>query len=284
MRAILFDSTKCIGCGSCAMACREKNGLPETDAPDLNEKQFTVVKKLTAKNGSEVNYRRMCMHCQDPTCASVCPVGALHKTPNGPVVYNADICLGCRYCIQACPFGIPKYEWSSLAPRVRKCSFCADRLAQGKINACAEACPEGATIAGDRDELLKEARRRLAAEPARYVPRIYGEHEAGGTSVLMLSSVPFSQMGLPEDLPNEPLPLLTFRVLSKIPPLVGIGAGLLSGLWWLTRRKEQVALAEAYAPAPHGESERREFGGAGGNGNGNGHRAAVAFEEEGGVK
>jgi len=244
MHAILFDNTKCAGCGACMMACREKNGLPETDSPDLNDKQFTIIRKAVGRDG-EVNYRRFCMHCQDPTCASVCPVGALHKTAAGPVVYNQEICLGCRYCIQACPFSIPKYEWTSRAPRVRKCNFCADRLAEGRINACAEACPYGATIAGDREALLKEAGARMAAEPGKYLPKIYGEHDAGGTSVLILSSIPFSAMGLPENLPAEPMPMLTFRVLSKIPTLVTVGASLLTGLWWFTRRKEAVARAEA---------------------------------------
>jgi formate dehydrogenase iron-sulfur subunit len=243
MRALLFDDTKCIGCGACMQACRTENGLPETNATELTDKQFTVLKKTTGKQG-EVNYRRLCMHCQEPTCASVCPVGALHKTATGPVVYNASICLGCRYCIQACPFSVPRYEWSSLSPRVRKCTFCADRLAAGKINACAEICPTGATLAGERDELLKEARSRLAAEPDKYVQKIYGEHDAGGTSVLMLSSVPFSQLGLPDNLPAEPLPALTFRALSKIPTLVFAGSFTLAGLWWLTKRKAEVARAE----------------------------------------
>jgi formate dehydrogenase iron-sulfur subunit len=224
-------------------ACREKNGLPETNEPDLSANQFTVVKTVAAKGG-DVNYRRMCMHCEDPTCASVCPVGALHKTKLGPVVYNADICLGCRYCMQACPFGVPRYEWESLAPRVRKCGFCADRLAKGGQNACAEACPTGATIAGEREELLREARARLAAEPDKYVQKIYGEHDAGGTSVLMLSSIPFEQLGLPGNLPVDPLPLLTLRVLEKIPAVVASGGLVLSGLWWLTNRKAEVAKAE----------------------------------------
>ncbi len=250
MHAVLLDNTKCVGCRACMMACREKNGLPETDAPDLTDKQFTVVKAAAGKDG-EVDYRRMCMHCLDPTCASVCPVGALRKAGDGPVVYNAEICLGCRYCVQACPFGVPRYEWSSLVPRVRKCDFCADRLASGKINACAEACQYGATIAGDREALLKEARARLAAEPHKYVPKIYGENDAGGTSVLMLSSIPFAQMGLPENLPSEPLPMLTFQVLSKIPPVVGAGAVLLAGLWWFTERRRRVALSEIVAEPGH---------------------------------
>jgi formate dehydrogenase iron-sulfur subunit len=253
MRALLFDDTKCIGCGACMAGCRETNGLPETDAPELTAQQFTVLKKTAGRDG-EINYRRLCMHCVDPTCVSVCPVGALYKTANGPVSYNPDICLGCRYCIQACPFGVPKYEWTSLKPRVRKCTFCADRLAAGKINACAEACPVGATVAGERDELLREARSRLATEPGKYVQKIYGEHDAGGTSVLMVSSVPFSQLGLPGNLPAEPLPLLTFRVLSKIPPFIATGGFALAGLWWLTNRKAEVARAEgAVARAKEGQ-------------------------------
>jgi formate dehydrogenase iron-sulfur subunit len=226
-------------------ACRDQNHLPETDATELTDKQFTVLKKTTARDGAEINYRRFCMHCQEPTCASVCPVGALHKTPSGPVVYNQDICLGCRYCIQACPFSVPRYEWTSLAPRVRKCTFCADRLAAGKINACAEACPTGASLAGERNALIKEARARLAAEPNKYVQHIFGEHEAGGTSVLVLSSVPFSQLGFPANLPDEPMPMLTFRVLSKIPTFAGAGSCVLAGLWWLTNRKNEVARAES---------------------------------------
>jgi formate dehydrogenase iron-sulfur subunit len=251
MRALLIDTTKCIGCGSCMAACREKNGLPETEAGDLTDRQFTVLKKAASKNG-EVDYRRLCMHCTDPTCASVCPVGALRKTSAGPVIYEEDRCIGCRYCIQACPFGVPRYEWSSLTPRVRKCGFCADRLAAGKPNACAEACPVGATIAGDRDKLIKEARARLAAEPAKYVRKIYGERDAGGTSVLYLSSIPFEQLGLPANLPLEPLPLLTFRVLSKIPSFVAGGGIVLSFLWWITQRRAEVARVEQLELAKKG--------------------------------
>lgn len=244
MRALLLDVTKCVGCGACMDACRKQNRLPETNSQELTESQFTVLKTTKDKDGGDLNYRRLCMHCQDPTCASVCPVGALHKTANGPVAYNEEICLGCRYCIQACPFTVPKYEWKARVPRVRKCTFCGDRLAKGKINACAEACQFEATVAGERDDLLKMARARIAAEPGNYVPHIYGEHEAGGTSVLFLSPVPFAQLGLPMNLPSEPMPLLTFRVLSKIPAFVGVGSCTLAGLWWLTNRKAEVARAE----------------------------------------
>ena len=252
MRALLFDVTKCLGCGSCTSACCQVNYLPEPDDLDLCDHQFTVVKTAASKGG-EVNYRRLCMHCLDPTCASVCPVGALRKTPAGPVVYDAAVCMGCRYCIQACPFGVPRYEWTSLAPRVRKCSLCAGRVAQGQPNACAEACPSGATICGEREALLKEARARLEADPGKYLPRIYGQHDAGGTSVLVLSPVPFRYLGLPENLPGEPLPALTSWALAGVPAVAGTGGLLLAGLWWLTQRKAQVARGEAEEESAQGD-------------------------------
>ena len=243
MRALLFDATRCLGCGACTTACCQVNGLPEPDDQDLCDHQFTVVKQVGGSSG-DLNIRRLCMHCLEPTCVSVCPVGALRKLASGPVVYDAGICMGCRYCLQACPFGVPRYEWTSLQPRVRKCNFCARRVAAGKPNACAEACPTGATICGEREALLERARTRLAREPDKYVHQIYGEADVGGTCVLVLSPVRFGQLGLPEKLPGEPLPALTFAALSKAPAVVGAGGVLLAGLWWLTQRKAEVSRAE----------------------------------------
>ncbi|MBI3666764.1 MAG: 4Fe-4S dicluster domain-containing protein, partial [Acidobacteria bacterium] len=159
---------------------------------------------------------------------------------------------------QACPFSAPRYEWASLEPRVRKCNFCAERLAQGRPNACAEACPVEATIAGEREELLRVARARIAAEPEKYAPHIYGEHEAGGTSVLFLSPIPFEQLELPAHLMEEPLPLLTFRVLSKIPHFVATGGALLAGLWWITNRRQEVAAAEKAESAEKAERKEKQ--------------------------
>ena len=243
MRALLLDFTKCIGCGACVEACRTQNQLPASEPTGLDDRNFTIVKTVSV-GGQDVNYRRMCMHCLEPTCESVCPVGALRKTADGPVVYDASLCLGCRYCLQACPFNVPRYEWSSLNPRVRKCNFCSDRLARGLPNACAEACPTGATLAGEREELLRIARDRLAAEPGKYVPHIYGEREAGGTSVLVLSPIPFEKAGLPVNLSEDPLPMLTFRVLRRIPHIATFGGALLTGLWWITNRRNEVAKEE----------------------------------------
>jgi formate dehydrogenase iron-sulfur subunit len=224
---------------ACVGACKETNSLPQNEDTELTAETFNVVQSRAG-----VFVRRFCMHCQDPTCVSVCPVGAFRKTAAGPVVYDADRCMGCRYCMMACPFSIPRYEWKAALPKVKKCTMCAPRQAKGLPPACAEACPVEATSFGERSELLAEAEKRLREHPSRYVPHIYGKEEAGGTSVLYLSAVPFEALGFPWNVPQEPLPLYTYRVLSKIPNIVGAGALLLGGIWWITNRREEVAKAE----------------------------------------
>jgi formate dehydrogenase iron-sulfur subunit len=242
-KAILYDSTLCINCKLCEQACADRNKNPYNDTIAAEQVQsahkFTVV-----LNQDEKYMRRLCMNCLDPTCVSVCPVGALHKNAEGPVSYFEDRCIGCRYCVQACPFSVPKYEWSSTLPRVRKCTMCDDRVKAGRPTACTEACPTGATKFGERDELLAEAHQRIKEHPEQYVDHVYGETEVGGTSVLLLSSVPFESFGYPAGLINTPLPQLTYRVLSKIPDLVSLGGVLLGGVYWITHRREEVAAAE----------------------------------------
>jgi formate dehydrogenase iron-sulfur subunit len=247
-KGILYDSTLCIGCKMCEKACAEQNGLPYNDAIAAEEKQsehkFTVV--LTE---NDKFMRRLCMHCDEPACASVCPVGAFHKTSEGPVVYDVWKCIGCRYCMVACAFAQPKYEWGSLNPRVRKCIMCPDRIKAGKQTACAEACPTGATKFGERDDLLKEAQERIRQNPSNYVSHIYGQDEVGGTSVLLLSAVPFEQFGYPSisKIGDKALPELTGRVMSKVPDFIPLWALVLGGLYWLAHRKDEVAAAEAMA-------------------------------------
>ena len=159
--AILYDSSICIGCRECEKACAARWKLPYNDAIAAEEQ--ISAHKLTAIQTHGARYsRRLCMHCADPTCVSVCPVGALKKTALGPVVYDQTKCIGCRYCMLACPFQVPTYEWSSRLPIVRKCDMCYERVSHGKPTACTEACPTGATMCGDRDALIAEAR---AAHP-----------------------------------------------------------------------------------------------------------------------
>ncbi len=240
---MLYDSTLCIGCRACESACSEKWGLPYDDRIAAEER-LSAHKLTTVKTHGERFSRRLCMHCAEPGCVSVCPVGALQKTAAGPVVYDADKCIGCRYCLLACPFGTPSYEWNSTQPRVRKCDFCADRQRAGKPTACSEACPTQATISGERDAMLAEAKRRMAEKPGEYYPRIYGLEEVGGTSVFFLSAVPFEQLGLNTQLPDEPLPGLTWAAQSKIPSVASAGAVLLSGVYWITHRREEVRKQE----------------------------------------
>jgi len=241
-KGILFDSTLCIGCGACYQACKEKNDLPETTDNYLSDKLSARTYTVVNRRGGRF-VRQMCMHCDTPTCASVCPVGALVKTADGPVLYNEDKCMGCRYCMQACPFGVPRYEWSSALPRVRKCTLCSDRIAAGLATACATVCPTGATKFGERDELIEEAKARIRANPDKYVNHIYGVEEVGGTSVLLLSDVSFESLGYRTNLSKEPLPLLTWNVLQEIPNLVSIGGVLMGGIWWITNRRSEVQRA-----------------------------------------
>jgi Fe-S-cluster-containing dehydrogenase component len=203
---MLYDTTKCIGCKACVVACREADGLePGTSldglhhAPlDLNGRTKNVIKLY--REGDRVSFfKAQCLHCIDPACASACMLHSLKKDERtGIVGYDPQYCVGCRYCQMACPFGVPKFEYDQPAPKIVKCEMCRHLLAQGKIPACCDVCPRGAVIYGKRADLLAEAKRRIAAEPGRYVPRVYGEKEAGGTQVLYLSHVPFEKLGLPD--------------------------------------------------------------------------------------
>jgi len=241
--ALLFDSTKCIGCRSCESGCNERWKLPYDDSVAAQER-VSANKLTTVRTFGERYGRKLCMHCLEPACASACPVGALAKTPRGPVVYEEAKCIGCRYCILACPFEVPVYTWDSPLPKVRKCDQCASRQSKGLPTACTEACPTGATISGDRKALIDEARNRINASPADYFNRIYGLEEVGGTSVLMIGAVPMEQLGMPAGLRKEPLPMLTWRALSLIPDVVSLGSVLLGGVWWITHRRDEVAAAE----------------------------------------
>lgn len=238
-RALLVDFTKCIGCEACVYACKEANHLPDKEEHRLSSTAYTVVQEK-----DDVYFRQMCMHCDEPTCASVCPVKAFEKTPEGAVIYHDEKCIGCRYCIQACPFGVPTYEWNKTSPLVRKCIMCLDRQREGGITACAEACPTGATLFGDKTELLQEARKRIQENSDLYVDHIYGEKEAGGTSVLCLSSIPFKDLGFPTNVSTEPLPSLTWKIMSKIPNYVVVSSFLLYGIYWIIDRRMEVAEAK----------------------------------------
>jgi len=232
--AILTDLTKCVGCEACALACKEINDLPRDSANHM----LTAYTWSAMEHRNGVNIRRQCMHCEEPACASACPVGALSKTPEGAVVYDGRKCIGCRYCMIACPFGIPKYQWDKPIPLIQKCIFCYEKaLKAGEQPACTAACPTGATIFGERQALIAEAQQRISSTPEKYQPHIFGLKEAGGTSVLYLSAVPFAELGFPANLIEESYPNLTWKVLNKIPGIVTTGTAFLAGLWWIVNRR-----------------------------------------------
>jgi formate dehydrogenase iron-sulfur subunit len=242
-RAILYDSTLCVGCRQCEEACSARWKLPYNDKIAAEEQ--TSAHKLTAIRTYGEHYsRKLCMHCVDQACASVCPVAALRKTEAGPVVYDEDRCMGCRYCMVACPFQVPTYEWSARLPKVRKCDLCSDRVPSGGPTRCSEACPTGATLSGDRNELIAEARKRLAEKPKDYYQRIYGLEEVGGTSVLIISGVPFEQIGLNTNVTRSALPQYTWNALQHIPDVVLMGSVLMGGIYWISHRREDVAREE----------------------------------------
>ena len=251
-KAILVDITKCIGCRACEQACKQVHGFPMETEARLSPTALTVVEE----HGDKF-VRRMCMHCQDPACASACLVGALRKTASGPVTYDAAKCIGCRYCIVACPFNVPRYEWTKLVPYVKKCDMCAGRQAKGSLPACVEACPAGASIIANRDEILEEARQRIHDNPV-YVKHIYGSEEAGGTSVFFISDVPFEKLGFTAA-PTQPMPVLSANALGDVPTVVLVGGSLLAGLYWITQRRAEVAMNEAVeqTPADNGIGKER---------------------------
>lgn len=245
-KGILYDSTMCVGCGECYSACKKQNKLPETNSDFLKDHLSANTYTVVEQHG-DLYARKMCMHCAEPTCASVCPVKAFEKTKEGAVIYDAEKCIGCRYCMQACPHQIPRYEWSQVSPRVRKCVLCQSRISKGLPTACSEACPTGATICGDLDDLKIEAKKRLSEGPDKYYQHIYGLDEAGGGSVLILASVPFEKLGYTPNLPKQPMPQLTNRVMEKIPTVATVGGLFLGSMYWLTKRKNEIAREEKEA-------------------------------------
>jgi formate dehydrogenase iron-sulfur subunit len=240
-KAILTDVTKCIGCLECVTACKSEYGLP-TDVPKIWHKNDG----LSANNWTSIlqlreqHYvRKQCRHCLEPACAAACPVGALHQTPEGAVVYDQDRCLGCRYCMMACPYGIPRYDWDRTVPYVRKCILCRDRIREGQQPACTAACPTDATIFGERNELLAEAHRRIRQAPGKYIDHVWGEHEVGGTSVLYVSDVDLGFLayrpGLDVVLPKT----IEVAMQGVAPAFFGMGAFML-GLNWIIKRRQKL--------------------------------------------
>jgi len=243
MNAILVDVTACTGCERCVDACVEENGTDPVQAQRdraVTSDGLSADRLLSLHQVEDRFVRMSCMHCLEPSCVSACLVGGITKTPDGPVVYDPDKCIGCRYCMLACPFHIPRYEWDDTVPFMRKCAMCFDRQQDGQVPACVEACPNDALRFGDRDELLARAHRILADQPDRYLPHVWGEDEFGGTSVLYISDVDLTAAGWPGP-ETESIPSLTEPLIAKT-PFIGLGVmASLLGINWVIRRRMELA-------------------------------------------
>lgn len=235
---VLFDANYCSGCQKCEIACAETYNLPlpeETDKPvitetrKLNENRRTVVNKFKTDKG-ELFVKKQCMHCNQPACASACLTAAMKKTVEGPIIWRENKCMGCRFCMLSCPFDIPQFEYHSANPKISKCTMCFEKLKNGERPACVKACPEEALLFGTRRALIKEARRRIHKHPEKYVDHIYGEREAGGTSWLYLSPVPFEQIGFTKKIDTEPYPELTKGFLYSVPFVFVLWPALMLGM------------------------------------------------------
>ena len=248
---LLIDTTKCIGCRACEEACNSHNKLPEPKESFSSEAVFEKVRDTTpgaflvvnkyAKGkapDSPVFSRKQCMHCAQPSCASACLCKAMVKIPEGPTVYHKDRCMGCRYCMISCPFDIPRFDYHDTAPLVKKCIGCPDKVEKGEPTACAEACPEGATLFGKRRDLIEEAKKRIYQNPDRYYPHIYGEQEVGGTAFMYLSAVPFEKIGFRNDLGKKAYPELTSGFLGSVPLVDILWPAVLFGFNYLVAGKE----------------------------------------------
>lgn len=251
---VLVDLTRCVGCRTCEAACNQEQNLPAPDLPfddysvfderhhgqkrRTTEKAYTVVNRYDPA-GSDPVYRKIqCNHCNEPACLTSCFVNAYTKTPEGAVIYNSKVCVGCRNCMIACPFGIPAYTYSSaLNPVIKKCIFCYDtRLKEGRPPACVESCPQQVMTFGNRKDLLKIAHERIRKNPGTYVDKVYGEKEVGGTGWMYLSAVPFEEVGFNGDLPKEPIINNVKDFLAIVPMVLSIWPALFTGFHLLSTK------------------------------------------------
>ena len=245
--AMLYDSTYCAGCQNCEYVCAEHYGLPvPEDYPEPGVKRKTTEEQRIVLNcvdtpDGEVYMRHACNHCNSPACASACLTKAMVKTDEGPVIWREDKCMGCRSCMIACPFDIPKFEYQSANPKIQKCRMCFEKMQEGEVPVCVENCPGEAILFGKRRDLLEIARERIYQNPGSYHPKIYGEHEAGGTGVLYLSAVPFEEFGFRNDLGTVAYPEYNKTFLYSVPAVLVLWPAFLLGLHNATKDKTNLS-------------------------------------------
>lgn len=254
---VLVDTTVCVGCRNCEWACKTAHNLPAGDLESYEDrkileekrrpdhKALTVVNEYSPGKNSNlpVDVKFQCMHCDHPACVSACIVGAFSKQENGSVIWDTDMCIGCRYCMAACPFQVPAFEYDkAIQPLIMKCDFCFERTKEGKLPACVEICPVEALTYGTRTELIRVARERIKRNPDRYVDHIFGEYEVGGTAWMYLANKDFVELGFPK-LGDKPAPgvseSIQHGIFAYFVPPVSLYA-LLGGIMWISKRRKEL--------------------------------------------
>lgn len=254
---VLVDTTACIGCRHCEWACKTSHGFPAGDLSDYQDREvfkelrrpdvtgFTVVNEFENEKNplSPIGVKVQCMHCDHPACVSACIVGAFTKNENGAITWDSGMCIGCRYCMIACPFQIPTFEFSrAMGSDIRKCDFCFERTEKGLLPACVEICPMEALIYGPRSEVIKTAREKIALYPERYQNHIFGEKEVGGTSWVYIGSKDMTKLGFPK-LKEATAPGVSESIqhglFSYFVPPIALYS-LLGGIMWLTKKRQDL--------------------------------------------
>lgn len=254
----LIDVTKCTGCRGCQVACKQWNDLAAEktlytgslqNPDDLSYNTWTLIRFDEVEQNGKMNWllrHDACMHCDWPACVKACPSpGALVKTDEGPVVHNTKFCIGCKSCIVACPFDIPRY--SKEKENIAKCTLCYDRITDGKNPACVTSCPTGCLTFGTKEEMLDKAAKRAE----KIGGFIYPNNPKYETHVLYIMPGGLKVADYSHANPNPKMPatLMWWKNLFKPFTLIGIGgvAGL-AALHYLIK-------------GPHRVHEKKEEGG-----------------------
>jgi len=247
-KAILYDATLCTGCRGCQVACKSWNGLSgETttnrgsyeNPPSLSSDTWLKIGFAETDHGGKPGWlftRQACMHCTGAVCLEVCPTKAVYRNANGFVSYDRDLCSGCGYCTDFCPFRAPQGDRNVLTGNARmdKCTMCtspgSDRIGDGELPACVKTCPTGALVFGDRDRLVSDGKARVSSLAANGSPDayLYGEKEMRGLHVLYVLGDRPAAYGLPENPEAPPLVLAWKDIVQPLGWFVG--AATLLGL------------------------------------------------------
>lgn len=260
-KAILFDTTKCMACRACQVACKQWNELEGErttnrgsyeNPPDLSSQTWVKLSFIETERQGKLDWlfaRRACMHCTDAACVKVCPTKAVYHHELGMVAYDKAKCSGCGYCADFCPFKIPRMTRNLVTGigKMDKCTMCTspglDRVAAGYTPACVKTCPPGALVYGDRGDLVLDGRKRVEALKTKGSSRAYlfGDKELNGLHVMYVLDDAPEVYSLPAN-PQVPATAAVWKGVVQPAGVVLGGLTLLGlGLNYFIARKAKLA-------------------------------------------